>query len=64
MRKDDQKNSLEGGGSTTPDVDNITKKKQTIDNFIVSYNKLIGKVQKLIQKENVKKLEEIVIKYY
>ena len=56
----EQKNSLEGAGSTTPDIDTFTKKKQTIENFLSSYGKLISKVENLMKKEKFKKLEEIV----
>ncbi len=64
MNLNEQKNSLEGAGSTTPDIDTFTKKKQTIENFLSSYGKLISKVENLMKKEKFKKLEEIVKKYF
>ncbi len=59
-----KENSLEGNGSTTPDVDILTKKKKNYENFLISYNKLIRKIENLINHENTTKLNEIVNKYF
>jgi hypothetical protein len=64
LNKYEQKNSLEGGGSTTPDADIFSRKKKTYENFIISYNKLIHKIDNLINHDNTQKLEEIVYTYF
>jgi len=38
----------------------FTKKKKTYENFIMSYNKLIRKIDNLINNDNTLKLDEIV----
>jgi len=37
------------------------KKKKTFENFFISYNKLIKKIENLMNEENTLKLDEIVI---
>ena len=56
----EQKYSLEGFGSTTPDVEIYSKNKKTYDNFFTKYNKILNKIKNLLENENTLKIQEIV----
>jgi hypothetical protein len=60
----DQKYSLEARGSTTPDADIVTRKKKSIENFFISYNKMMNKIKNLLEHENTQKIEDMVFIYF
>jgi hypothetical protein len=57
----EQKYSLEGGGSTAADVEICSRNKKSVENFLKSFNKMINKAKNLIENENSLNLEKIVL---
>lgn len=60
----DQKNSIEACGSTTPEVDLKTKNNKILSKFLASFNKLTRKASNLLENKNTITLENIVLNIY